>query len=218
MKICARLQELALQAERPNPVFRAAPTRIAAFNINGKTLHSLLRLPIKNRQADLSPSTLQALQLHFRYRRFLIINEKSMIDLKTLSLIDDCLRAILPHNATTPFGGISVLLCGDFFQLPLVGGQALYSFVCVGPDIIKGQHLYRKFDRTIWLIQIIQQWGDNNISVHFRAALGELREGRLSKEGWELFCTRVTNQLSPNEVSTFNNALRLYFTRDEVNN
>ena len=42
MKICARLQELALQAERPNPVFRAAPTGIAAFNINGKTLHSLL--------------------------------------------------------------------------------------------------------------------------------------------------------------------------------
>ena len=61
MKICAQLQELALQAERPNPVFRAAPTGIAAFNINGKTLHSLLRLPVKNQQVDLSPSTLQAL-------------------------------------------------------------------------------------------------------------------------------------------------------------
>ena len=42
--------------------------------------------------------------------------------------------------------------------------------------------------------------------------------GRLSKEGWELFCTRVANQLSPDEVSIFNNALQLYFTRDEVNN
>ena len=218
MKICARLQELALQAERPNPVFRAAPTGIAAFNINGKTLHSLLRLPVKNRQADLSPSTLQALQLHFRDCRFLIIDEKLMIDLKTLSLIDDRLRAILPHNATTPFGGISILLCGDFFQLPPVGRRALYSFVCVGPDVIKSQHLYRKFDRTVWLIQIMRQPGDDNISVHFWAALGELREGRLLKESWELFCTRVANQLSPDEVSTFNNALRLYFTRDEVNN
>jgi ATP-dependent DNA helicase PIF1 len=98
------------------------------------------------------------------------------------------------------------------------GGRALYSSMCVGPDVIKGQHLYRKFDRTIRLIQIMRQRGDDDISVHFRAALSELREGRLSKEGWELFCTRVANQLSPDEVSTFNDTLRLYFTRDEVNN
>lgn len=42
LKICARLQELSLAANRPNPVFRCAPG-IAAFNILGKTLHSLLR-------------------------------------------------------------------------------------------------------------------------------------------------------------------------------
>ena len=109
-------------------------------------------------------------------------------------------------------------MCGDFFQLSSVGRRALYSSVCVGPDVIKGQYLYRKFDRTIRLIQIMRQQGDDNISAHFRAALGELREGRLSKEGWELFCTRVANQLSLDEVSTFNDTLRLYFTRDEVNN
>ena len=109
-----------------------------------------------NRQADLSPSILQALQLYFRDGQFLIIDEKSMIDLKTLSLIDGCLRAILPHNAMTPFGDISVLLCRDFFQLPPVGGRALYSSVCIGPDVIKGQHLYHKFDRTIRLIQIMR--------------------------------------------------------------
>jgi ATP-dependent DNA helicase PIF1 len=141
-----------------------------------------------------------------------------MIDLKTLSLIDDHLRAILSHNATTLFGGISILLCGDFFQLSPVGGRALYSSVYIGLDVIKGQNLYCKFDRTIWLIQIMQQRGDDNISVHFWVALSELQEERLSKEGWELFCTHVANQLSPNEVSTFNHTLRLYFTRDEVNN
>jgi hypothetical protein len=47
LKICAKLQDLASQAGKQNPVFQAAPTGIAAYNITGKTLHSLLRLPVK---------------------------------------------------------------------------------------------------------------------------------------------------------------------------
>ena len=89
LKICAKLQDLASQAGKQNPVFRAAPTGIAAYNITGKTLHSLLRLPVKAQSTDLSLSTLQALQLHFQHCRFLIIDEKSMIDLQCLSLIND---------------------------------------------------------------------------------------------------------------------------------
>jgi hypothetical protein len=194
LKICARLQDLAFRAGKQNPVFRAAPTGIAAHNISGKTLHSLLRLPVKTQQADISASTLQALQLLFKSCRFLIVDEKSMIDLKTLSLIDDRLQAILPHNACIPFGGINVLLCGDFFQLPPVGGRALYSSVSATPETIKGQQLYRSFNRTVRLVQVMRQQGEDNVSIRFRAALSELREGKLSKESWELFCTRVANQ------------------------
>src|SRR6202008_1326620 len=80
LKACAQIQELALQAGKQNPVFRAAPTGIAAFNIVGKTLHSLLRLPVKGKKSDLSLATLQSLQALFRECRFLIIDEKSMID------------------------------------------------------------------------------------------------------------------------------------------
>jgi hypothetical protein len=50
-----------------------------------------------------------------------------MIDLKTISLIDDQLRAIFPASSDQLFGGSNVLLCGDFFQLPPVAGKALYS-------------------------------------------------------------------------------------------
>ena len=216
LKICAKLQDLASQARKQNPVFWAAPTGIAAYNITGKTLHSLLRLPVKAQSTDLSPSTLQALQLHFQHCRFLIIDEKSMIDLRCLSLIDDRLQAILPHNSSYPFGGLNVLLCGDFFQLPPVGGRALYSSVITNLEAIKGQQLYRSFDRTVRLTQVMRQQGEDDISIRFRAALSELRVGKLSKESWELLCTRVENQLSPDEVSSFDNALRLYFTKIEV--
>jgi ATP-dependent exoDNAse (exonuclease V) alpha subunit len=105
LKTCALIQELAIEAGKQNPVFRAAPTGIAAFNIVGKTLHSLLRLPVKGKKSDLSLATLQSLQALFRDCRFLIIDEKSMIDIQTLSLIDDRLRTILPATSDLPFGG-----------------------------------------------------------------------------------------------------------------
>jgi hypothetical protein len=58
LKTCARIQELAKEARKQNLVFRAAPTGIATFNIVGKTLYSLLRLPIKGKKSDLSVATL----------------------------------------------------------------------------------------------------------------------------------------------------------------
>jgi hypothetical protein len=75
-----------------------------------------------------------------------------MINLKTLLLIDDRLHAILPYNACNPFRGINVLLCRNFFQLPPVGGQALYSSVSATLKTIKGQQLYRSFNRTVQLV------------------------------------------------------------------
>lgn len=215
LKICARIQELALQAGNRNPVYRAAPTGVAAFNIVGHTLHSLLRLPIKGRGLDLSIATLQSLQGLFRDCRFLIIDEKSMIDIVTLSLIDDRLRAIFPSDSR-PFGGVNVLLCGDFYQLPPVGGKTLYSLSHSNVNAVKGHHLYQAFDRTIRLAQVMRQHGNDAASNMFRRALSELRVSHLTVDSWKLLCTRVTNELSPNEVATFDTALRLYFTANEV--
>jgi ATP-dependent DNA helicase PIF1 len=215
LKICARVQELAAQADKQNPVFRSAPTGIAAYNIVGRTLHSLLRLPVKGRKSDLSGATLQSLQALFRHCRFLIIDEKSMVDLKTLSLIDDRLRALLP-STQLPFGGVNILLCGDFFQLPPVGGQPLYSRKQSHVDAIKGHQLYRAFNRTIRLTQVMRQQGEDDVSVRFRQALAELRVSQLSRNSWELLCTRIANQLLLDEVAAFDTAVRLYYTVEEV--
>jgi hypothetical protein len=215
LKLCARLQELAQRSGKDNPVVRAAPTGVAAFNIIGKTLHSLFRLPVKQKKSDLSNGTLQSLQALFRSVRFLVIDEKSMIDLKMLSLIDDRLRLIFP-DTDQAFGGLNVLLCGDFFQLPPVNGRPLYTSRPTGIINLKGQGLYRRFDRTVQLTEVMRQQGEDDIAVRFRTALTELRESRLSQSSWELLCTRVQNQLLPDDVASFQSALRLYFTNEEV--
>ena len=216
LKTCARLQELAKRSGKGNPVVRAAPTGVAAFNIVGQTLHSLFRLPVKQKTSDLSTATLQSLQALFQDVRFVIIDEKSMIDLNMLSIIDDRLRLIFPDNSGQAFGGLNMLLCGDFFQLPPVNGRPLYTTKVTGPIAIKGQGLYQAFDRTVRLTQVMRQQGEDEITVRFRTALSELRESKLSQSSWELLCTRVQNQLLPDEVDSFQSALRLYYTNEEV--
>jgi hypothetical protein len=104
LKVYTRIQKIAITAGRGNPVFRAAPTSIAAFNIIGKTLYNLLRLPVNTKKSDLSPITLQVLQVSFISYRFLIINKKLIIDLKTLLLIDDRLQVIFLTIQTSFLG------------------------------------------------------------------------------------------------------------------
>jgi ATP-dependent DNA helicase PIF1 len=175
-----------------------------------------LQLPVKGKKSDLSLATLQSLQALFYDCRFLIIDKKSMIDIKTLSLINDRLQAILPATSHLYFSGVNVLLYRDFFQLLPVRGQPLYSLKYSHTDAIKGYQLYRAFARTIRLIQVMQQQGEDEISTKFRRALGELQVSQLSKESWELLCTCIANRLSPVEVAAFDSALRLYFTTEEV--
>jgi ATP-dependent DNA helicase PIF1 len=149
LRACARLQELAATNGKQNPVFWSAPTSIAAYAIMGKTLHSLLHLPVREKMSDLSTATLQSLQALFRDCHFLMVDEKSMIDLKMFSLVDNRLQAIFPATSDWPLEGINILICGDFFQLPPVGGKPLYARRLSNVNEIKGCQLYQAFDKTI---------------------------------------------------------------------
>jgi hypothetical protein len=57
-KIYTRIQKLATETGKQNPVFRAVLTGIIVFNIVGKTFYNLLRLLIKGKKSDLSVATL----------------------------------------------------------------------------------------------------------------------------------------------------------------
>jgi hypothetical protein len=66
-----------------------------------------------------------------------------MIDIKTFSLIDDRLRAIFPASSDQLFGVVNVLLCGDFFQLPPIGGKPLYSVLILTLTLSKATNYTR---------------------------------------------------------------------------
>lgn len=129
MLLSATLTRIAREAGVRTPILCAALTGVAAFNVMGRTLHSLFRLPLKLTGEHVSPrtDTLKAIQEVFHDIRYLIINEKSMVGLDMLLWIEQRCREIFPRSRDRYFGGLNVLLVGDFFQLPPVRQKPLFS-------------------------------------------------------------------------------------------
>ncbi|EXU94986.1 PIF1-like helicase [Metarhizium robertsii] len=211
--LSAHLQAAA--AGRGTPVWRAAPTGVAGNQISGTTLHSLLHLPINKDFKPLSAVDKAQLQKKLRDIKYLIIDEKSMLGLRQLSWIDDRLREAFPNRNEEFFGGLNILLVGDFFQLPPVLQKPLYYDKEVQGVEIKGRNAYRHFDKSVFLKVVQRQRGDEQKA--FRTALGELRLLQLSVESWKLLSGRVQAKLDDQEVARFANALRVYATKDRVN-
>ena len=108
----------------------AAPTGVAAFNIDGHTLlHSLLSLPVKGDFQDLQGERLHDMQQSLADMKYLIIDEMSMVGRKFLGQVDQGLGQVFPHRAEILFGGCSCLLFRDFGQLPPVMDLPLYTTV-----------------------------------------------------------------------------------------
>jgi hypothetical protein len=85
-----------------DPILRAAPIGIAAHNFYSCTLYSLfkisMKIPPEGLSRKLSRANLCSLQALFVHYRYLIINEKSMISIKFLGLLDQRLREIFPAH------------------------------------------------------------------------------------------------------------------------
>ena len=218
LQTCRYLDLLADEQSLPSLVLRAAPTGVAAFNFFGRTLHSSFKLPVKGSTWELSLGDLTGLQARFRHLKYLIIDEKSMVDLKTLGIIDERLRDVFPDKNMEPFGGLNVVVTGDNWQLQPVGWHPLFkvSAANLEPIAIKGQTAYRALNKTIRFTQVMRQSGEAPEMVQFRDALEELRNDNLSIENWEFLSSRAQINLSPAEIASFEQALRLYSTNAEV--
>ena len=188
-----------------------ATTGIAAFSINGQTLHSAAQLPIREYR-DLQGDSLQRLQLRLEGKRFLIVDEMSMIGHKMLSSLDNRLRAGT-GNQDIPFGGMSVILMGDFGQLPPVGDKPMY--VKGNGSVVSdhGHSLYLMFDSVIILEQVMRQAGEDTETITFRGLLMRMRNGKVTEEDWKLLLQHSTTNVP---MDQFTDAIRLYFDKKSV--
>jgi len=70
---------MARASGKPSPLARAAPTKVAAFNINGRTIYDLLKLPVNHPFKELPAASLIPLQQAFKDIYYLILDKKSII-------------------------------------------------------------------------------------------------------------------------------------------
>ncbi|OIO30521.1 hypothetical protein AUJ77_03020 [Candidatus Nomurabacteria bacterium CG1_02_43_90] len=154
-----------------------ASTGIAATHMGGVTIHSWAGIGIA---ADLSEYEMEAmLEKEYLFRRFsrakvLIIDEVSMLHHFRLDLVDRVLKTVKQNEK--PFGGLQVVLCGDFFQLPPVArfGEPEAQFVYASDA-------WKEAGFTIcYLSEQFRQQDDAAISI-----LNEIRSGEVSETARE---------------------------------
>lgn len=177
-----------------------ASTGIAATHLNGTTIHSWSGIGIAD---TLSPYALDAIvQKQYLHTRFnstdvLIIDEISMFDAPRLDAVDTVLRAV--RNNDVPFGGIQVVISGDFFQLPpITRGNAPVRYA------FQAKVWERMSDLVIcYLDFVFRQSDDPLLSV-----LQEIRQGDVSETTIELLQSRLEAELpdtiTPTRLYTHN--------------
>ena len=98
-----------------------ASTGIAATHIGGQTIHSWSGIGVYEK---LDRWTLDKLEQNEKlYKRYtevkvLIIDEISMLHASRLDMVNTLFKKF--RGNSLPFGGIQIIFCGDFFQLPPV--------------------------------------------------------------------------------------------------
>lgn len=159
-----------------------ATTGIAAVHIQGRTLHSFLKIMpddqglTKQEMVQRIKTTLKPkgkynpylrLTQQIRSYRALIIDEVSMMDTDMFDKIDFLLREYFVRDIA--FGGLQMVLVGDFFQLPPVHHNASF------PKFIFQMPLFYEVFQRIELTEIFRQRDG------FASLLRRMRRGILTE-------------------------------------
>lgn len=124
-------------AREPDRIAVTASTGLAACNVGGVTLHSFAGIGLgKEPAAELVKKIKKNQKARHRWMRtkVLVVDEVSMVDGELFDKLESIARQL--RNNGRPFGGIQLVITGDFFQLPPV------------PD--KGKVAQFAFDASTW--------------------------------------------------------------------
>lgn len=165
------------------------------LNCKAKTLHSWAGIGLGN-------GTLEELILKIKKNKFakaiwknidiLVIDEVSMLSLKLFRILNEIGKNIRGNKK--PFGGIQLVLCGDFYQLPPVGNKddietQQFCFECEAWNTVF------PLSCQIQLIQIFRQTDETYTTI-----LNQIRQGIIKRKTNDLLTRYVGRQYDSNLV------------------
>ena len=167
-------------------ILLCAYTGLAAYNIQGSTLHNAFCIePNKKlKYKQLSDDKRNTLRTKYADLSVLIVDEVSMVGNEMLNFLYLRLQEIKGNKE--PFGGVHVILVGDLFQLRPVGDAWIFAnnsndYSSLAPNL--WQSHFTMFELT----EIMRQRDD----ASFAELLNRIREGKHTDEDIRVLKTRA---------------------------
>ncbi len=152
-----------------------APTGVAALQAGGQTIHSFFQIPPRLQNLhEMQPVRGKNKQV-IKHLQRLIIDEISMVRADLIDKIDYALK--INRNSPLPFGGVQLVMIGDFYQLPpVVQSSELVMLQAAGyttPYAPGAKALQTANLQTVELQQVFRQ-----SDPEFIALLGNIRSSQ----------------------------------------
>ena len=191
-----------LRASGIEPSVTAA-TGIAATHVGGMTLHSWSGIGIAESLSHADVDRIASKE-HIAKRiakaKVLIIEEISMLSSATFEMADKICREV--RRIDTPFGGLSVILVGDFFQLPPIsrGNDANFSYT---------SKVWR--DLNLFTCYLTEQYRQDD--AEFLGVLSAIRSGEVEELHYEQLISR---QVPLSEIPSVSEVPKLFSHNADV--
>jgi ATP-dependent DNA helicase PIF1 len=178
------------------------------LNCKAKTLHSWAGIGLGNASIDSLIQKIKKnkfLKSNWKETDILVVDEVSMLSLKLFNLLNEIGKVIRKNNKS--FGGIQIIFCGDFYQLPPVGDylEPNTQRFCFESD---DWNLVFHSDCQIELNKIFRQTDEIYSTI-----LNQIREGKIKRRSHDLLLSYVGREL-PSELVA--EPTKLYPTKNKV--
>lgn len=169
-----------------------ATTGLAATHLGGNTIHAWSGIGVHDELAeDFEDYLLKSRRDIIEITDVLIIDEISMLHDYRLDMVDTVARVV--RDDERPFGGIQVILCGDFFQLPPVNRDDSRA----GSFVVNSK-VWQELDPVICYLDEQHRQDDDT----FLDILNALRAGDIRRNHAEALLDRVDAELDNAEAVT----------------
>ena len=191
-----------------------AATGIAATHVGGTTLHAWSGIGIAESltKADVDRiAGKEHVARRIEKAKVLIIEEISMLSSATFEMADAVCREV--RRVDRPFGGLTVVLVGDFFQLPPVARR---SFSEGGP-VSRAREVQFAYTSPVWrdlnllTCYLTEQYRQDD--GDFLNVLSAIRSGQVEELHYEMLMTR---QISSSEIPSISEVPKLFSHNADV--